>query len=409
MRLLAAIVVSFLTACAYQPGTFGQGGLAFPGARATQGCLDIAVDRLADLPDSADPVLRWTFGNRCDHETVVDLMAPRVRARLRDGRELALELIDGLRQIEPRRIDGRRIGTEAIAYRGALPADAELAAVCVDEAAIAHVAPEHWTCFDIAGPVATTDVSPFVPTPHGRNPPGPPVPPICTGNTQPYTCPTPSIVVGQPGAPKFGLWSLSPMMPHFTSTLGMAYEQFTSLFGKGASVTGPSTTSASTTRTLAAKGRGASVIDHAVMSYVGGGVGFKHGFYGGIEAGIGGLVDERETLTGANGPAQAGQSLLVEALGIAGWRARFGRISLGFEAAGGARSASYDFPADAPPAQQTDVRSTGAVLQTRVRAELWLTPWMTLGGELGASMLDRDEWLGGMVFGMHTRSWGNSD
>ena len=47
-----------------------------------------------------------------------------------------------------------------------------------------------------------------------------------------------------------------------------------------------------------------------------------------------------------------------------------------------------------------------AVLEARVRGQLWLTPWFTIGGVYGSSLLDRNEWLGGIEIGVHTNSWG---
>jgi hypothetical protein len=46
------------------------------------------------------------------------------------------------------------------------------------------------------------------------------------------------------------------------------------------------------------------------------------------------------------------------------------------------------------------------VLEARVRGQLWLTPWVTIGGLYGTSLRDRGEWLAGIQLGVHTYSWG---
>jgi hypothetical protein len=49
---------------------------------------------------------------------------------------------------------------------------------------------------------------------------------------------------------------------------------------------------------------------------------------------------------------------------------------------------------------------TGWVVEARAHAALWLTPWITLGAEVGAGVIDRSEWVGAIMLGVHTRAYG---
>lgn len=48
--------------------------------------------------------------------------------------------------------------------------------------------------------------------------------------------------------------------------------------------------------------------------------------------------------------------------------------------------------------------STGAV-EARARAEVWLGPWITLGGTLGTSVVERGDWMTGVYLGLHSRAF----
>jgi hypothetical protein len=136
-----ALVSCALVGCAYQPGSFSYPPQNFDGQRATVGCLDIAVERRADL--SVGPVLAYRFANRCDHATVVDLEAARVIGRNPQGSDVRLLPYDPRDELRPVALDGRNVGAEALAY----PADRAMPQVCVDVAALVHQAPSQWLCF----------------------------------------------------------------------------------------------------------------------------------------------------------------------------------------------------------------------------------------------------------------------
>jgi hypothetical protein len=146
MRIALACV---LLGCAYQPGSFAHASHDFVGQRVTVGCLDIAVERRADL--LIGPVLGYQFANRCDRATRVDLGAVVVIGRDPQGANVALRPYDPRREIRTVALDGRSVGAEVLVY----PAARTMPEVCADAAALAHAAPPRWLCFSAPpGPVA---------------------------------------------------------------------------------------------------------------------------------------------------------------------------------------------------------------------------------------------------------------
>ena len=139
-----ALASCALVGCAYQPGSFAYPQQAFTGTQVTVGCLDLAVERRADL--SLGPVLGYQFANRCDRATVVDLGAAVVVGRNAAGADVALRAYDPRIELHPVTLDGRNVGAEALAY----PSDRAMPQVCLDAASVVHAAPPRWLCFAAA-------------------------------------------------------------------------------------------------------------------------------------------------------------------------------------------------------------------------------------------------------------------
>ena len=136
--------------CSYTPDAFHYPGRRFPGQRATVGCLDISVDRRADLDVVKDgtnaAVLEYNFGNRCNEPVVIDLLRVPVIARTVDGDELKLTPFDPNMEMIATKMDARAAGGEAIAY----PHSEPVAQVCADVAAIGGYRESRWLCFSSA-------------------------------------------------------------------------------------------------------------------------------------------------------------------------------------------------------------------------------------------------------------------
>jgi hypothetical protein len=139
---LAVIAAASLAACmpAYQPGSFTRRQGPFTGERVTVRCLDLAIERRADMNRSA--VIEYEFGNRCNFPQVVDFASLRVIGRAANGAERALQPYDPRGELVALRLGGRYRGREAIAY----PSGEPIAEVCVDAASLVHAEPERWVC-----------------------------------------------------------------------------------------------------------------------------------------------------------------------------------------------------------------------------------------------------------------------
>jgi hypothetical protein len=147
----AQATIGFLLAgCAYQAGTFDSMMRSFAGEKATIDCLDLAVERRPDLP-GGQAVVAYSFGNRCDHPTVVDLASVAIVARGADGGHRELTAFDPHHEIESFLLDGRAVGGEAIAYS----ADGSITDICIDAASIAHHPATRWLCLPASRPQVT--------------------------------------------------------------------------------------------------------------------------------------------------------------------------------------------------------------------------------------------------------------
>jgi hypothetical protein len=143
-----ALLACALIGCAYQPGSFAHAPSGPAAQRVTVGCLDLAVERRADL--SIGPVLDYRFANRCDHPQMVDLGAIAVVGRSAERGDVPLAPYDPQGELHPVALDARNAGGEALAY----PASRQILEVCVDVATLIHLGSPRWLCFGRApGPV----------------------------------------------------------------------------------------------------------------------------------------------------------------------------------------------------------------------------------------------------------------
>lgn len=117
----------------------------FVGVRGQEGCLDVAV-AITEDETAPSPIIAYSFGNGCFHQTIVDLAAPRVVAYVGDD-NFRVELArDDAGLVKPMQIDALGYGQERIAYKG--PAGmAPIHLLCVDLGSIdAHAPHEDWKC-----------------------------------------------------------------------------------------------------------------------------------------------------------------------------------------------------------------------------------------------------------------------
>jgi len=120
-------------------------------------------------------------------------------------------------------------------------------------------------------------------------------------------------------------------------------------------------------------------------------VGFllTRGLYTAIDFELGDVSDARPTNPSAH-------AIVVDGLVSLGLRGGLGPFVLRGELAGGVMAAS----------STTRDLPTEAMFEARGRADLWLSPWVTIGAAAGASLIRQGDWLAGLYLGFHTWSFG---
>jgi hypothetical protein len=88
------------------------------------------------------------------------------------------------------------------------------------------------------------------------------------------------------------------------------------------------------------------------------------------------------------GPEPDAGRMAAGAHGVFGIMAGTQHVRLGADVAGGLRLFEND--------------DEKLMLETRVRGDIWLTPWVTLGAAVGTSLVDRGDWVTAIYIGMHT-------
>lgn len=158
---------------------------------------------------------------------------------------------------------------------------------------------------------------------------------------------------------------------------------------------------------------GESGDDLSMVSTLRIGIGLGRSFYIAMEAEAGGLVapaaaSAEMMSSGALGSPTVRQArgLVVNAYGVIGARAQTKRGTLGVELAGGTRTVQYTYESNYGACETTSsVRGVAPVLEARVRAEHWLSPWISVGASFGSNVVERGSWMGGAYFGFHSRAF----
>lgn len=114
------------------------------------------------------------------------------------------------------------------------------------------------------------------------------------------------------------------------------------------------------------------------------------GFYGGVELSIGDLT--RRTYS---------YGAFVQGGAVGGVQVPLGPLVLGAELAGDGRSErlTHNINNNKAPAV------TSGVVEARARVGVWVTPWLTIDGAVGAGILDRHERMATLGIAFHSRSY----
>ena len=95
----------------------------------------------------------------------------------------------------------------------------------------------------------------------------------------------------------------------------------------------------------------------------------------------------------------------LQVVAIAGLRAHVRPLTVGAELATGGRLLSRDYEGDRDLDGFESLMERGAVLEARVRAGIWTSPYWQVGAVYGKSLLD-DAWTIGLYFGPTSRPFG---
>nr|HEX4316058.1 hypothetical protein [Kofleriaceae bacterium] len=134
----------------YHAGSFTSIRDRWPGERVALPCFDVAVAAHRE-PGVDGPVVRYSFGNRCEHDATLDLAAAHVVARDVDGREQALDVVDPGGELHAVAVPARVWGSEQLSYAPAR--GAAVAQLCVDVGALERAgdAAPRWLCSALEG------------------------------------------------------------------------------------------------------------------------------------------------------------------------------------------------------------------------------------------------------------------
>jgi hypothetical protein len=96
-------------------------------------------------------------------------------------------------------------------------------------------------------------------------------------------------------------------------------------------------------------------------------------------------------------------------IGVVGIQRPIGNGRLGFEAAGGARIATYFLDSRYHDTSTTsEYRGSTPLLEARASYEHWVSPRISAGVTVGKSVIERDSWMGGLHVGFHGRTFGGN-
>jgi hypothetical protein len=209
-------------------------------------------------------------------------------------------------------------------------------------------------------------------------------------------------VVGYRRCNPFAAWS-DHGMPLLIIELGAAVRRFGSQLG-AAGEDEPFTSRAS--------GRPAGA-DTAEVGTLRVGVGLGRGFYLAVDGELGRLT--RTAARAETAPAlepgtpsvAPGPSLAMGLSAAAGVRGAVGRVTLGVEVAGGVRGLVYRDRVPYLACESTTTHQVSSpILEARARASLWLSPFVSVGASVGASVIERGAWMAGVQLGFATRAFG---
>lgn len=226
------------------------------------------------------------------------------------------------------------------------------------------------------------------------------------------TCTDSTDIVGYRQCQKYGTWANTMKIPLLIFELGVAVQTFDSPLEEGSGSVAHEGEDF-TYRVVSDSGNaGASERAVAVVTSLRVGVGSRIGIYGAGELELGGLAAEptrmEMTSTGKYGAPKIEQTsaLAMGALAVAGYQRGTTRMLFGAELAGGVRAVSYNYHSQYLACEQSvSIVVARPVLEARARASMFVTPNLSVGAQLGSSLIDQHDWNAGVFFGGYTRAF----
>lgn len=221
-------------------------------------------------------------------------------------------------------------------------------------------------------------------------------------------------IVGYRECTQFGQWANNLRLPRLFVQLGTAMRRGPSLAGGRTGHLeheGESFTYRTIEPPAGGLGEDLSLVTTARL-----GVGLPAGLYVAVEVEVGPLVgvaaaSPQMTTVGALGTPTIEQrrGFVANASAIAGVAAKLASGLVGVEAAGGARSVHYTYDSQYLACETTStIRASAPIAEVRARGEYWLGPFVTVGATVGASLVERGAWVGGVHLGFHSRAFAGS-
>lgn len=218
-------------------------------------------------------------------------------------------------------------------------------------------------------------------------------------------------IVGYRKCTEFGAWASNLHLPRVFVQVGMAMRQSPSLAG-GRTGHLEHDGESFQYRTLQPPAGGLGE-DLALVTTARLGIGLPRGLYVAVEGEVGPLLGSaaaapQMTTAGALGTPtiEQGRGIVVNATAIVGVAAKSARGLVGVEAAAGVRSVNYMYESQYLACETISTISAAASLaEVRARGEYWLGPFVTIGATVGASVIDRGSWIGGIHIGFHSRAY----
>jgi hypothetical protein len=218
-------------------------------------------------------------------------------------------------------------------------------------------------------------------------------------------CVETSAVVGRSTCPenRYGTWRVPSLLPRFRVAFGASVHRF-SLSGMSFSGTAAHETGIAYRMVgdeISSSAASAMTMDLAITGRIG------RYAYVGLGSSVGhAMVDSERIEREGSLSMSASGNLYVEAGVVSGISVPMGSFAIGAEAFAGPRIVGMSIDS-----QHLDCESSSFafdsewLIETRVTAQTWLTPWLTVGGRVGSNVLQRGDMSVGVFLQGHTRAF----